>query len=113
MKVNSKQRPVRSVHRCTCPSCRKAPGGPVAREHQAINRLLACADERSRRLLAGFLAQQQGRGGITLLARITGLDRNTVAAGQRELAQDDLLQDDRVRKPGAGRKRVEDQSPGS
>jgi len=34
-----------------------------------------------RRLLAGFLARQHGRGGITLLAQISGLDRNTVTRG--------------------------------
>jgi hypothetical protein len=113
MKVKSKQSPDSNIHRCRCATCRKAPGGPIAEEHRAINRLVACADERSRRLLVGFLAQQQGRGGIALLARITGLDRNTIASGQRELAHSDLAPRGRVRKPGAGRKCVEDQSPES
>ena len=69
----------RPIRRCDCPACLQQPDGPVAQEHSAINRLVACSDERSRRLLVGFLARQHGRGGITLLAQITGLDRNTIA----------------------------------
>jgi hypothetical protein len=101
------------IHRCSCSVCRREPDGAIAREHQAIKRLLACTDERSRRLVAGFLAQQHGRGGIALLARITGLDRNTIARGRRELDQGGTVPSGRVRRPGAGRKRVEVQSPES
>jgi hypothetical protein len=75
--------------------------------------LVACSDERSRRLLVGFLARQHGRGGITLLAQITGLDRNTIARGLRELYQHEPTDQGRVRRAGAGRKRVEATHPGS
>jgi hypothetical protein len=68
---------------------------------------VAAADERTRRLLVGFLAHQHGRGGITLLARITGLDRNTIARGQQELRQGGRQTSNRVRRPGAGRPRAE------
>jgi hypothetical protein len=101
------------IHRCSCPVCCREPDGDIAREHQAINRLVACTDERSRRLLVGFLARQYGRGGITLLACVTGLDRNTIARGRRELFQGDTAPAGRVRRPGAGRKRVEVRSPES
>lgn len=103
----------RGIHRCGCAACHREPEGAVAREHQAINRLVACTDERRRRLVVGLLAQQYGHGGIALLARITGLDRNTIARGRRELYQGDLALSDRVRRPGAGRKRVEVNSPES
>jgi hypothetical protein len=103
----------RGIHRCGCAACHREPEGAVAHEHQAINRLVACTDERRRRLVVGFLAQQYGRGGIALLARITGLDRNTIARGRRELDQGDLALSDRVRRPGAGRQRVEVNSPES
>ena len=73
---------VRPIHRCNCLVCRQHPRGVVAREHRAINRLLAAADERMRRLLAGLLASKIGRGGIQQLARITGLHRNTIALGK-------------------------------
>jgi hypothetical protein len=79
----------------------------VAREHRRINRLLVAADERLRRLLAGFLAQQHGRGGISLMARVSGLDRNTIARGRRELGQGPPRAAPQVRRPGAGRPRAE------
>ena len=103
----------RPMHHCDCPHCRWQPDGPVAQEYRAINRLVARADERSRRLLVGFLAQQHGRGGITLLAQITGLDRNTIVRGLRELYQPEPTHPHRVRRPGAGRKRAEATHPGS
>lgn len=102
----------RPVHPCECPACRRHPHGRVAREHRALNRLIAAADERTRRLIAGFLARQHGRGGITLLARVTGLNRNTIARGRRELRQPGRAPH-RVRRPGGGRRRVEKKVLGS
>jgi hypothetical protein len=96
----------RVVHACECPACRQYPTGQVAREHRALNRLIAASDERTRRLLAGFLSRQHGRGGITLLARITGLARNTIARGRRELRQP-FRSSGRIRRPGAGGQPVE------
>jgi len=96
----------RLVHACECPTCRQHPNGRVAREHRALNRLIAATDERTRRLVVGFLARQHGPGGVTLLARITGLDRNTIARGRRELRRP-FFWPDRVRRPGAGGQRVE------
>ena len=104
---------VPAIRRCSCPECHREPDGAVAREHRAINRIIACTDERSRRLVAGFLARLYGHGGITRLARITGLDRNTIARGRRELDQADILPPGRVRSPGGGPKRVEDRHPES
>jgi hypothetical protein len=109
----SHEEDVPTIHRCPCPECRREPDGAVAREHQAINRIIACTDERSRRLVAGLLARLHGHGGITRLARITGLDRNTIARGRRELDQADALPPGRVRRPGAGPRRVETRCPES
>ena len=103
----------RVVPACACTTCRHLPHSALAREHRRINRLVAAADERTRRLLVGFLAQQYGHGGIILLARITGLDRNTIARGRRELFAEDAAPAGRVRRPGAGRKCVEVTSPES
>jgi hypothetical protein len=107
-----KQKRRRPVHACECPTCQQYPSGKVAREHRALNRLFAATDERTRRLLAGFLARQHGRGGIVLLARITGLDRNTIARGRRQLRRP-ATPPGRVRRPGGGRRRVEKKAPGS
>ena len=56
----SHQSELPDLHRCECPTCRQHPDSPTAEVHRAINRFLAAADERSRRLLAGSLAQQHG-----------------------------------------------------
>lgn len=93
-------------HICTCPACQQNPEGPDAQEHRALNRLVATADERSRRLFVGFLSQMHGRGGVCRLSRITGMSRTTVLRGQRELQQPQLARG-RIRQPGAGRPRVE------
>jgi hypothetical protein len=95
------------LHVCPCTTCQQHPHSSVAGEHRRINRLVAAADERIRRLLAGFLALKHGRGGVTLLATITGLDRNTVARGRYEMQRGHAKAAHRVRRPGAGRPRSE------
>ena len=101
------------VHSCECSTCQQHPHSALAREHRRINRLVAATDERTRRLLVGFLARQHGRGGNTLLARITGLDRHTISRGQHELQRLGRPQSGRVRRAGAGRPRVEKKVPRS
>jgi hypothetical protein len=62
-------------------------------------------NERIRRLWAGTEARALGRGGIAVVARATGLARNTVVRGMKELEKDSSLDPARVRRAGAGRKR--------
>jgi hypothetical protein len=100
-------------HRCHCLSCQQQPDRPTAEAHRAINRFLATADERSRRLLAGSLALQHGRGGIALAARITGLSPHTIRRGRHELQKAAPLPGGRIRRPGGGRKPVEKKVPRS
>ncbi len=101
----------RPVHACACPLCQQHPDSPTAEEHRALNRLMAATDERSRRLLAGLLARQHGRGGIALLARVTGLSPHTIRRGWRELQQPGGSPAGRLRRPGAGRQRVGQKVP--
>jgi hypothetical protein len=108
----AKENPQYGPHSCACSTCHQHPHSALAREHRRINRLVAATDERSRRLLVGFLALQHGRGGIALLAQITGLDRHTIARGLRELPRSGRQQPGRVRRPGAGRPRAEKKVPG-
>jgi hypothetical protein len=100
-------------HRCRCLTCQQQPDSPTAEAHRAINGFLATADERSRRLLAGALALQHGRGGIALAECITGLSPHTIRRGRHELAQGTTLPRGRVRRPGGGRKPVEKKVPRS
>lgn len=101
----------RSVHRCRCPSCHDQPKGTVARDHRAINRVVAMLDERQRRLFAGLLAMRRGHGGILWVAEITGLSRTTIRRGVAELRRGVGLNTRRIRQPGGGRKLVEKKSP--
>lgn len=98
------------VHACSCSECQAHPRGRTARLHGHINRLVAALDEKHRRQFAGLWASQIGHGGIQLMARVTGLDRNTIARGQRELNEVDPTPG-RVRGPGGGRPRVEKKDP--
>lgn len=101
----------RAIRQCGCLPCQQQLGSEVAGEHAAINRVVATLDERRRRLVVGCLAAQWGRGGITRLAQITGLSRNTIVRGQRELAPEESETAGRLRRPGGGRKRIEKKSP--
>ena len=67
-------------------------------------------DERQRRLVAAADAERLGRGGISTVARTSGLSRPTIHKGLQELHQKPLSPG-RIRKRGAGRKRVEELEP--
>jgi predicted ArsR family transcriptional regulator len=97
----------RAIYRCPCSDCLDAPSSETARDHVAINRLVAALDERQRRLFAGLLALRRGRGGIVTLAKITGLSRMTIRRGLAELRSGVGPVEDRVRKPGGGRPSIE------
>jgi DNA-binding phage protein len=97
--------------RCPCEHCQLESQGARAREHQLINQLVAILDERSRRLSVASLALQQGRGGLTQLARITGLSRNTIRRGIHELLHPPPDLSDRIRRNGGGRKLIVKKAP--
>src|ERR1035441_8672096 len=68
-------------------------------------------DERARRYWAACEARALGRGGVTAVARATGISRTTIRAGLGELQrapQSDITLPDpqRLRRQGAGRKRL-------
>lgn len=72
--------------------------------------VLPCLGERDQRLTAGGLARMIGRGGITLVARASGISEVTVSKGAREL-ESGAEPWDRQRRRGGGRKRVEETDP--
>lgn len=76
----------------------------------AIILFFSLLDEQLRRLYAGLEALKLGHGGDRKVADLLGLDRSTVARGRRELLAQDV-EEDRVRKEGAGRKRTEKKDP--
>ena len=71
-------------------------------------------DERLRRQWAAAEARELGRGGVTAVARATGLSRTTITAGchELELPVKQREQDAaRVRRPGGGRRRLAETDP--
>ena len=71
----------------------------------------ALLDERARRLLAGTEARAIGRGGVSAVARATGLARSTVQRGVADVGTGATLAKGRVRRAGAGRPRSADRDP--
>ena len=69
-------------------------------------------NERQRRRFAATEARTFGRGGIAAASRACGLAENTVRKGLAELEGPEPLEAERVRRPGAGRKRIEVSDPG-
>ena len=69
-------------------------------------------DERRRRLWAGAEARSHGRGGVSAVARATGMSATTIYKGLRELASGETLERGRVRRPGGGRKPLSETDPG-
>jgi hypothetical protein len=82
----------------------------VAERYEALRNVM---DERVRRYWAGAEALALGRGGVSVVARATGLSRMTVRAG-REEARGKKLPGKlvRVRRRGAGRPGAEAAQPG-
>jgi hypothetical protein len=68
-------------------------------------------DERARRLWAGAEAQAIGYGGDALVSAATGLARETIRNGRRELTQG-VAVTGRIRRAGAGRPVVDATQPG-
>ncbi len=103
----------RRIHHCTCKSCQLHPHGKIAKQHQAINRVLLELNERNRRRFVGVLVNERGRGGTSQSAKVTGLSRTTIARGRREIERANKKQSAKIRPSGAGRPLVEKNNHGS
>ena len=65
-------------------------------------------NERSRRLFAAAEAKAIGYGGVSAVARATGISRRVIAAGLAEMGDPDAGCVKRIRRSGGGRKRAVD-----
>jgi hypothetical protein len=79
--------------------------------------LSAFLDERMRRLVAAAESAAIGYGGVSVVARATGVSRRAITEGMRELSQPKVSREPqppqlRIRRKGAGRKRAADKDPG-
>jgi len=69
-------------------------------------------NEKQRRYYAAREAKAYGFGGVTAFSRATGMNRDTINQGIKELESGDTLQGERIRRPGGGRKPLEHHQPG-
>src|SRR5579864_7737647 len=74
--------------------------------------LLPELDEKARRLTLGAVARAAGDGGTGAVAKMTGASWQTVANGAAELDSGRVAPDGRVRRAGAGRKKLAETDPG-
>ena len=68
-------------------------------------------NERQRRLWAAAEARSHGWGGISAVARATGMSQETIRRGVRELESGQVLEPGRVRRPGGGRRSLRQTDP--
>ena len=61
-------------------------------------------NEQGLRRFAASEAQAYGRGGVSVVWRITGIARSTITRGMREIADPKRMEAGRIRKTGGGRK---------
>ena len=86
----------------------------VARIRRKYRSIFVEMDERIRRQWAAAEARDLGYGGMSAVARATGLSRTTITAGLQELklpAKRRAAEAKRIRRPGAGRPKVTDIDP--
>ena len=69
-------------------------------------------NEKQLRLLAAAEAKALGFGGVSTIAALTSLSRPTITKALKELAETpDTNNDERIRRPGGGRKKTKDADP--
>src|SRR2546430_16167671 len=77
-------------------------------------RVLGTLNEMQARVFVAQRALEEGRGGVSRLARLTGMSRPTILKGIADLQGKDLevgAETGRIRQPGGGRKPVEAGAP--
>ena len=90
------------------------PAATVTRIRRKYRAVVLELDERRRRQWAAAEARDMGYGGVSLVARATGLARSTIHAGVRELeapARERVAAAQRVRRAGGGRPSVTSADP--
>ena len=78
-----------------------------------LEEVLPFLEREQKRVLVASEAKAYGRGGVSTVARITGMCRQTIYNGLADLAAGEGQGPvtGRIRKPGGGRKKLRDQNP--
>jgi hypothetical protein len=80
---------------------------------EKLEKMSPYLNERQRRIVYAAEAEQLGRGGKSLICNLTGMSRPTLNHGFRELSGsiETRYDADKIRKKGAGRKRITSNYP--
>src|SRR5436853_594806 len=78
---------------------------------QRYERVAGELNERTRRLLAASEALAIGWGGVSVISRATGLSRQVISQGIKELQQGTQVGEGRIRRVGGGRKSTVSKDP--
>jgi transposase len=78
---------------------------------QRYERVAPALNERTRRLVAASEAITLGRGGISAVSRATGLSRQVISQGIKELQDEEPTSSGRIRRKGGGRKKLVEKDP--
>ena len=78
----------------------------VTQLRQKFASVWSLLDERTRRLMAASEARTLGYGGISQVRRACGLSRKAIAKGMREIKEGTSVSPGRIRRSGAGRKKL-------
>jgi hypothetical protein len=79
--------PISRPDQCRCPQCLKGIDHPDGNYHREFVAFLNTLNQEQRRLLAAVESNRLGRGGLIRVSAMTGLCTQTIASGQRQLAQ--------------------------
>ena len=82
---------------------------------EKVNTMLPMLNEKQRRLYLASEAIAFGRGGITLMSRISGVSQSVITTGVKEIKSGDteiVSADAPIRRKGAGRKTITETQPG-
>jgi len=77
---------------------------------ERIKRMLPLLDERQKRLFLANEAISYGRGGISVVSRMSGMSRTTITKAVEEIKSGALI-DGKARRSGGGRKMIENDYP--
>ena len=80
--------------------------GSLAGVRDRFTALEQVLDEKSRRLLVAAESKAWGRGGISVVSKATGVSRQVIRQGRKELEQSPPHAIGRIRRPGGGRKKA-------
>src|SRR5919197_2029592 len=83
----------------------------VAGVRQRFTALERVLDEKSRRLLVAAESKALGPGGVSAVSKATGVSRQVIRQGLRELEQSPTPPAGRARRPGGGRKKAKQKDP--